>query len=47
MKYHMEEIGVRKKRQREIESLAWKLMENKGRALIFFTCLWQPNSICY
>jgi len=32
MKYRMEEIVARKKRQREMELLAWKFMQNKGRA---------------
>lgn len=33
---HMEEIVASKKRQRQVELLAWKLIENKGRARDFF-----------
>lgn len=36
MKYHMEEVVVRKKRQRQVQLLAWKLMQKQGRALDLF-----------
>lgn len=36
MKYHMEEIVASEKRHREMELLAWKLLQNKGRALDLF-----------
>lgn len=33
---HMEEIVASKKRQRQVELLAWKLIQNKGRARDLF-----------